>query len=679
MYGRAASLGGIAGRPQSGRVVSFLAIAFLAGLAALAVPLWLHRMNERAAAETTISSLMLMRETEEPVRTRRTLAHRVLLALRLAFLALIALAFAQPVLETAAGSGDDDRAVPAKLIVLDGSLSMRRAEVWAEALATAGSLLESGTSRVVLAGSRLALVSELEAATPSWARLDFAGLPNRLDAVLATLPEPPGGWHIHIVSDFQASAVPDRFNALVEGTLWPLALHRVGAAEDNWAVEAAIVDGDRVAATVASYAARGRNLAVALGRAGDDAERQRIDVSVSAGTRRNVTFPIPAAGRERVAWEVALDASDAVPEDDVAWAIQGAVDAAAVVLVAPNADAAALRFLTAALEASGVANPIRVEDAAWPRSASAAIVLDPGQLPTATKRRLERYLANGGGALLIAGERSQRHGALPVGGALTGSVVAGARRVVAVDDSHPIARGSWEDVSIRRTVALAASPGDTILALAATGAEARGVQADAPLLVEKRLGKGRALILLTALDREWGSLVLQPAFVGLVGNAVDYLARNPTPSAKAGEAVAIPAASVQIFDAQGQRVLALDETTRRPVVRIDRPGVYTVRTPGRVSSMAVHVDTRESNLQPASADFLSRWQALGAGARGKAALAEQAAVPPAAADANAETSLLPLAPWLLALAAALLLVESVAANLGRFDFRLLSFLGAGRG
>ena len=41
--------------------MNLVAGAFLAGLAVLAVPLLLHRLKERSPAETTVSSLMLMR------------------------------------------------------------------------------------------------------------------------------------------------------------------------------------------------------------------------------------------------------------------------------------------------------------------------------------------------------------------------------------------------------------------------------------------------------------------------------------------------------------------------------------------------------------------------------------------------------------------------------------------
>ena len=645
--------------------MSLLAAAFLAGLAVVAVPLWLHRLNERSPAESTVSSLMLMRAAEDPVRTRRALAHRVLLALRLALLTALALAFAQPVLDTAASLVRSERASPANLVVLDASLSMRREAVWSGALAEARELL-TDESRILLAGARLTAVSSLADAEAGWSRLEFGGLAARLDAALAAWPEPPGGWLIHLISDFQASAVPERFNALVEGATWPVALHDVGVDEANWSVEARAAERSRrVEATLVGMAGESRRLAVTLRRDGDDFER--AEVVVPSGGRVPVAFDIPPPTRDAGVWELAIDVGDTMPDDDIARVVQSAADGKSVAVLAVNADPTARRFLVAALDASGLPEPAVLDaGAAWPSAPDALIVLDPGALPGPEQRRLERHVADGGGVLVVAGPRTARHGALPFGAALTASVFDQQRRVVVADRGHPLTEGGWEDVAVTRSLALSASPAETILALAPTASEGRVEGGVAPLLVETRVGKGRVLVLLTALHRDWSSLVLRPAFVGLIGNAVNYLAGDFADRAYAGEALAVAATSVQLFDADGARVLALNETAAGSgagAVRVWRPGVYTVRTPGRETLLAVNVDPRESDLRPAADDVLQRWQA--------AARRQAVATPTGAAD-NAPPTPKPLAPWLLALAAAMLLAESVAANVGRIG------LGVGR-
>jgi len=648
--------------------VSLLAAAFLAGLATLAVPLWLHRMNERSPAERDVSSLMLMREAEEPVRTRRTLAHKLLLALRLAALAAVTLAFAQPVFEAATVAPEDTR-TPAKLVVIDGSFSMRRDDAFPRALEIAGDLVaDSPESHVVLAGERLSLVRDLGAAAPGWSRFDFTGLPERLDAVLATL-EDDRQREVHVVSDFQETAVPDRFNALVEGVAWPFVLHRVGADADNWTIDAVDIRDGRLEAQISGYGER-RSLDVSLRRDGVEADRLRLTTDPDAPGR--ATFEIPPAPRQAVRWEVELHASDAIAEDNVFRIVQPAADTNTVALLgatAPNAASApaettSLTFLTAALNAVGI-QPVPVDaDAPWPQSLDAIAVVDPGELPLPLVRRLERYLDGGGGVLVVVGPRTQRHGVLPIDGAtLAGNVAGGVQRVVVVDPSHPVARTSWRGVEVERSLAPQAWAGETLLALAPTAGAVRRAETETPLVVEQRFGKGRLLVLLTALDRDWSSLVLRPAFVGFVREAVGYLAHNLPLAALAGEGVAVDVASVQLFDAADRRVLALDNTVGRPVVRIPRPGFYTVRTPGREGSIAVNVDPRESDLRGVTTEFLERWQEAtrsGANATNVGGVGAGGGGSP-----EDETDWHPLAPWLLVFAAALLILESMAANIGR--------------
>ena len=662
--------------------MSLLAGAFLAGLVALAVPLWLHRMSQREPAERDVSSLMLMRETDEPIVTRRSLAHRVLLAMRLAALAIATLAFAEPVLEmaTPADVPTRDRA---RLVVVDGSLSMRHDDAWQQATRVVDELVGASDDAYVAVGNeRLTLVGDIRTAEPGFTRFDFAGLPARLDGLIASLPSRDRDWEVHLVSDFQASAVPARFNALVEGTKWPYVMHRVGADTDNWTITSAAVQDGQLEAVVAGHGA-GKDIDVVL-RQGDD-EIGRTTVAAVGDTPTVARFNIRDGALPRrgsALLEVGLAAADAFPIDDVFRLVQPPQDATTVAILAGGAgeaDTTALQFLVAALKANGVAAPVEVHTASdWPRSVDAAMVVDPGEISTPLRRRLERHLDEGGGTLLIVGPRSQGMGSLPFDGdTLTGSIAGGVRSVVAIDTEHPLAQtfhSGMPAVEVERSLSLPTRPGETILALAPMESAGHRSEVDAPFVVEKRVGKGRLLVLLTALDREWSSLVLRPAFVGFVRSAVDYLAQNLPLAATAGEAVSVPASSAQIFDVDGQRVLALGNTSTRPVVRIPRPGFYTVRAPGRETSMAVNIDPRESDLRSVPPELLARWQAAtatkpGDPIRGEGGLRNE----------RDEPLMYPLAPWLLVLAAVLLLIESLAANIGRLELQVPGLLNWRRG
>ena len=227
--------------------MTFVAAPLLLGLVLVAIPLWLHRTH-REAPRRGFSSLFLMRAAEEPVHAERTLRYLVLLALRCAVLAAAALAFAGPVLsgllrEDGGAGGREDGRVP--LVVLDRSLSMARPGVWDEAVRQVERLATSGSAVVVGAGAELELLTTSPGSiAPEASRLEFGGLVSRVAAVAANLPQEGTGFAAHLVSDFQASAVPDRFNALIEGAVLPLTVHPVGGAADNWAVDWLRLSGD---------------------------------------------------------------------------------------------------------------------------------------------------------------------------------------------------------------------------------------------------------------------------------------------------------------------------------------------------------------------------------------------------------------------------------------------------
>ena len=102
--------------------MGFLAPAFLFGALAVGVPLYLHLLRRNTSTPLPFSSLMFFERRPQVAVQRRRLRYWLLLALRLAVLLFLALAFAEPyVSRSIAGI------VPEKLmlIVVDDSFSMR--------------------------------------------------------------------------------------------------------------------------------------------------------------------------------------------------------------------------------------------------------------------------------------------------------------------------------------------------------------------------------------------------------------------------------------------------------------------------------------------------------------------------------------------------------------------------
>src|SRR6185295_2947203 len=97
---------------------------FLAGIAAVGLPVWLHLLRRHRTTPLPFSSLMFFeRRTQSSVKHRR-LRYLVLFSLRTALVALMALAFANPWLTRSGGAAAGGR----KLVVaaIDNSFSMRQ-------------------------------------------------------------------------------------------------------------------------------------------------------------------------------------------------------------------------------------------------------------------------------------------------------------------------------------------------------------------------------------------------------------------------------------------------------------------------------------------------------------------------------------------------------------------------
>src|ERR1700736_4965150 len=95
---------------------------FLAALAGLAFPFYLHLLKRQTTAPKPVSSLMLFESRTQSSTRHRRLRYFLLLSLRLLWLFLLILAFANPFINRDAGGLASNRLV---LLVVDNSFSMR--------------------------------------------------------------------------------------------------------------------------------------------------------------------------------------------------------------------------------------------------------------------------------------------------------------------------------------------------------------------------------------------------------------------------------------------------------------------------------------------------------------------------------------------------------------------------
>src|SRR3984893_11364094 len=141
--------------------MGFLAPWFLAGMAAVGLPVYLHLLRRHATTPRPFSSLMFFEpRTQSAIRHRR-LRYLLLLSLRLALLVLLALAFANPFINRLAARAPSDRLV---LLVIDSSFSMRAgsrlSDAKREALSVLGSRRLSEHVQIMALDSQLHVLTE---------------------------------------------------------------------------------------------------------------------------------------------------------------------------------------------------------------------------------------------------------------------------------------------------------------------------------------------------------------------------------------------------------------------------------------------------------------------------------------------------------------------------------------
>jgi hypothetical protein len=250
--------------------VSLLAPLFLLGLLGIGLPLWLHRLQTQNPKRLLISSAMLLDRTERRLHVQKRLRFLVLLALRIALLALVAFAFAQP-LWRLAGGGSLVRGARQHMIIVDTSLSMGAAGRMDAARAAALQIIDDMTSgdraQIVAAGSTIELqatagdgasadksalrrtVSQLQAGN---GRLEYALAVGAIDSLAGASQLPVVA---HLISDFQNTGMPPRFADLLprseRGRRIELQLHPLAtAAVANWAITGIRQNGAAIDVTV---------------------------------------------------------------------------------------------------------------------------------------------------------------------------------------------------------------------------------------------------------------------------------------------------------------------------------------------------------------------------------------------------------------------------------------------
>src|SRR4051812_15074837 len=123
--------------------MTFLTPLFLLGAAGIILPVIFHLIRRTTREVTPFSSLMFLQPTPPRITKRSRLENILLLCLRALALILIALGFARPFFHREDNQPGDTGTLRRSVILLDRSASMRRENLWPEAVARAENALRT--------------------------------------------------------------------------------------------------------------------------------------------------------------------------------------------------------------------------------------------------------------------------------------------------------------------------------------------------------------------------------------------------------------------------------------------------------------------------------------------------------------------------------------------------------
>ena len=525
--------------------MSFLYPLFLAGLAAVAVPVLLHLFRRKTEMVVDFPAVRLLEKAPVEQQRRRRLRELILLALRITALTLLALAFARPYLPTANASVP----VPVTLVALDTSLSMsapgqferarqaaRRAVQDAPATHSVGLVTFADAATLVVSPTtdRGGVNAAIDQAQPTAGGTRFrTALARSAEAISS------GQGRIVVVTDLQQAG----WEASDEGTVpdgIDVSVIEIPAPAGNIAITTARREANAIVAGIHNFGVRAARVSVGL-RIGDrDVQTQSASISPQAAADvRFATTPAMRGGAE-----VRIEDVDGYQADNTRYVVLDPPAALPIFIVtsdppaASNAGLYVERALAVADEGRTFA-PRVIDGRAFSSlpstefsDAAGVILLGTSTLDRAGRERIAAFLKQGGRVLLTLGPDVDLATLTDTVGsaiAVDGDASEASGRtvtLVAADTRHPIFRpflsptGALGDVYMERFRRLKGDSGRDVLARFAGAGDA---------LIEQTVERGRLLVFASDLDNRWNRFPLNPAFVPWVIETARYLARGREP------------------------------------------------------------------------------------------------------------------------------------------------------
>jgi len=628
--------------------MAFLAPLFFAALLTFAIPILIHLTQRERKQVVEFPSLMFLEKIPYQSVRRRRIRDWPLLALRLAAILLIVLAFARPFFDrpiVALANVSGPREV---VILLDRSYSMGYGDRWTRAQAEARQVVQGLTSTdhatLVLFGTSAQaevrataelsrVTAAIDAAKVSAEATRYAPALKLAQRVLAesTLQS----REVVMISDFQRSGwVRDENLRLPEGTTFrtvPIAdAQTPNLTVSNVLPQRSTFSGQERITVAANVINRGpsavNNVRVTLELDGRAVEAQTV--SVQPGAPAAISFQPFTLGRAYTRGTVRIG-DDALKQDNTFHFVVSPAQRLSVLLVEPSrASREASLYLQKALSIGGApAFQVDMRDGESVGSTDldrhrVVILNDVAALSSGAE--LKAFVSKGGGLLVVLGERANwgtdSNDLLP---GLPGNVVDRTGRggaLAELDFSHPVLElfkaprsGNLTTARFFRYRAITMKPepaGDKEGEQAPSRRVISRFDDGAVAMAERRIGSGNVLLWASTLDNYWNDLALKPVYLPFVHEIIRHLATYEQPAnfftignvvdpahlLRASGLGLQTGTGAMILTPTGQRI---EQSGTPTPVQLEQPGFYEVH--GRSNqagtvSIAANLDTAESDL-----------------------------------------------------------------------------------
>jgi Aerotolerance regulator N-terminal/von Willebrand factor type A domain len=631
--------------------MGMLAPLYLAGLAALSLPLIFHLVRRTPRGRQEFSSLMFLTPSPPRLTRRSRLDQILLLLMRLAALSLLAFAFARPFLREAATLALEDLPTRRVAIAVDTSASMRRGDLWQQAvrqvekeisdlgphdevaLFTFDDRLQTEVGfNSVEAGSSASQADvvrqSLKKLRPGWGATDLGTALTAIASELAAandVKQLAAEPQIILISDFQKGAKIEALQAFewperVRAILRPLSPKGTTNAFASLLISEEDAPEAGLRVRVASTAdSAGDQFFVSWSKEGAKASTEGdTAVYVPPGQSRVVKLPRPESNLQ--ADRIILRGDDH-EFDNTYFVVPPRKQEVKLLYIGSDAadDPQGLQYYLR-LATSG--DPLRQVEVLAQESDDASRLTgeNPPQLCVVTRTvssgllsALRLYAERGGTLLVVPKDRE----AVATLTALVDDVQLGDEKpginqyllLGEIDFAHPLfvpfASPRYNDFT---KIHFWKHRSLTLKSPAATRVVAKFDNGD-PALLDRSSGKGRIYVLASGWNPDDSQLALSSKFVPLIGALLDQAcgAGQTLAGVAVGQSVSLPAnrrESLIVHKPGGGEAKVPAEATS--FSQTDEPGIYNAGTGAEEVRFAVNLAAAESNTTPMALEQLEQ-------------------------------------------------------------------------